>query len=447
MICLFVRETGQDGQRPIGGASAWWLDKSLRSLTKDMRDLGGYLILRSGEPLDVLNAIIAETGAGMVVWNRRYSPADRACDARTKSALEDSGVDVKSFNGALLMEPWDVKTGAGTNYKVFTPFWKALRAAYDGAPAGDVSTIKGVETKSENLDDWSLHPSDPDWSSGLAAAWDVGESAARKTLGYFLRDGLQAYHDNRNRPDVSGTSRLSPHLHWGEVSPRYVWSHTLDYMERHSGHDEGGWTFLKELGWREFSHSLLYYADSLHEQNWNSDFDRFDWRSDDAGLRAWQKGQTGYPMVDAGMRQLWETGWMHNRVRMIVASFLVKHLRIDWREGERWFWDTLVDADDANNPGNWQWVAGSGADAAPYFRIFNPITQGEKFDPEGDYIRRWVPEIASLPQKFLYEPSNAPRHVLNDSGVTLGTSYPEPVVIHKQAREAALNAYKSLKEE
>jgi len=447
IVCLYIFMDGEDGARPLGGASRWWLDKSLKALAKDIEQLGGQLTVRAGDGSACLDKVIEETGADAVFWNRRYGAAERDTDAAIKSGLKDRGIAVESFNARLLVEPWVLKTGSGGFYKVFTPFWKALRGCYE-APAAlpRPKNLSGPKLGTLSIDELGLHPKTPEWSAGFDAMWTPGEDGAAERLEAFLDGPVDDYPKERDLPGKEdGTSGLSPHLRFGEISPAQVWRAALPAMESGRVSEDGGWKFLSEIGWREFSYVLLYHQPDLAEANYNSDFDHMPWRTDDAALKAWQTGQTGYPIVDAGMRQLWETGWMHNRVRMIVASFLTKHLLLHWREGEDWFWDTLVDADPASNPASWQWTAGSGADAAPYFRVFNPITQGEKFDSDGAFVRRWVPEIADLPNKHLHSPWTADKDTLAKAGVTLGKDYPKPLVEHKTARERALDAYETLK--
>jgi deoxyribodipyrimidine photo-lyase len=297
-----------------------------------------------------------------------------------------------------------------------------------------------------SVDDLRLRPTKPDWAKEMATLWTPGEAGARMQLGRFLEGAVKGYGDNRNRPDRISTSRLSPHLRFGEIGPRQIWHATRAAFE--SGHASAKAydveKFLTEIGWREFSYHLLHQFPELANSNFQPKFDAFPWLDDAKALNAWQRGLTGYPIVDAGMRELWRTGWMHNRVRMIVGSFLVKHLLIDWRRGEDWFWDTLVDADPASNAASWQWVAGSGADAAPYFRIFAPVLQGEKFDPNGDYVRKYVPELAKLPKQHIHKPWAAPHPVLASAGITLGRDYPHPIVNHEDARKRALAAFKSI---
>jgi deoxyribodipyrimidine photo-lyase len=382
-----------------------------------------------------------------VFWNRRFQSEERAVDAAIKASLRADGCHVASFNGALLRDPWEIVTQAGTPVKVFTPFWRAHRAL--GPMPGPVPVpvlvgATGVSTGSR-LTDWGLEPARPNWASGFDGVWSPGEAGALARLEAFLTDGMKGYAEDRNRPDLASTSRLSPHLRFGEISPRQIWAATQHRLDAGAVPGKDAEKFLAEVGWREFSYHLLHHWPDLPQVNFNRRFDAFPWRDDEALLTAWQRGRTGYPIVDAGMRELWTTGWMHNRVRMIVASFLIKHLMIDWRHGEAWFWDTLVDADHANNAASWQWVAGSGADAAPYFRIFNPMTQGESFDPNGDYVRRWVPELARLPAPAIHAPWTAPPALLSQAGVTLGVTTPHPIVDHGRARARALDAFETLK--
>lgn len=449
VLCLFIRETGEQAGRPLGGASKWWLDKSLAALDAALRKRGGRLVLRSGEPGQVLEQLIEETGAQAVFWNRRYGEPQRSSDAGIKADLKGRGIDVQSFNARLLVEPWELKTGSGGYYRVFTPFWRALQAHYKPAQALRApKAVPGIDVDSEDLSDWKLHPTRPDWSGGLAAAWTPGEDGAARKLADFLDGPVNTYADTRNRPDLdTSTSRLSPYLRFGEIGPAQIWRAIKAGIEAGRVDERHASVFLSEIAWREFSHVLLHFNPELATQNYNSTYDRMPWRVDSGALHAWQQGRTGYPIVDAGMRELWHTGWMHNRVRMIAASFLTKHLLLPWQSGEDWFWDTLVDADPAANPASWQWTAGSGADAAPYFRIFNPMTQGTKFDETGAYVRKWCPELRNLPDKFLHAPFEAPGAVLEAAGIVLGKTWPKPTVDHALARERALEAYKSSREQ
>ena len=433
--------------RAPGAAALWWLDKSLRALATDLEARGSRLILRRGEAAAIVADLAESTGAGSVLWNRLYDGGAIARDTALKSALKARGVAAESFNAGLLSEPWMLKTKTGEPYKVFTPHLKALRGSI-----GDVTLHRAPDRlappshwpASDNLDGWALHPTRPDWSGGFDD-WTPGEAGADARLHTFLDDELADYPRARDAPASEGSSRLSPHLHWGEIGPRQVWRAVEAAVHRHPHLRSAADKFLAELAWREFNHQILFHHPDLATANYKPAFDRFPWSEGRKGLAAWKRGQTGYPMVDAGMRQLWTTGFMHNRVRMIAASFLIKHLLIDWRIGERWFWDTLVDADEANNPANWQWVAGSGADASPFFRIFSPMGQGERFDADGAYVRRWVPELARLDARYIHAPWTAPDAALAEAGVALGETYPRPIVDHPVARERALEAFKHLR--
>ena len=431
------------GVRPPGAASRWWLDKSLTVLAAALEAAGSRLVLRRGVAETILTALIAETGATGVLWNRLYDPVAIARDMAIKARLKDHGVACESFNAGLLNEPWMVRNGSGQPYKVFTPYWRAARERLGPVrvePAPASLATPDTWPRSERLADWNLHPARPDWSKGFDL-WTPGEAGARARLDDFLSGPVDGYDRQRDFPGVEATSRLSPHLHFGEIGPRQVWVAARNAAEAGDASAGEVEKFLSEVGWREFNHSILFHNPTLPAANFRPEFDGFPWIKDPAAFAAWSQGETGYPIVDAGLRELWATGFMHNRVRMIVASFLIKHLLIDWREGEAWFWDTLVDADLASNVGNWQWVAGSGADAAPYFRIFNPIAQGRKFDPAGTYVRRWVPELAALPDALIHEPWKASPQ----PSAAVVRIYPGPVVGHAAARERALAAYRGLK--
>jgi deoxyribodipyrimidine photo-lyase len=446
VIAVYILDETQ-GVRAPGAASRWWLDKSLASLAADLhKTLGGRLILRRGPALAVLEALIGESGATTAHWNRLYEPGAVARDKAVKAALTALGVECRSFNAALLNEPWRITKGDGGDYRVFTPYWRAADAAAAAvAPCPSPRSVTWFDgaLDCDPLPAWNLHPRAPDWSAGFGD-WRPGESGAKARLDGFLADHVAAYAATRDAPAAPGTSRLSPHLHFGEIGPRQVYSAaSLAAVARESA-EAGVSVFQKELGWREFNHHVLFHHPAMTDTAFKPAFEAFPWRDDAAGLRAWRRGRTGYPIVDAGMRELWVTGWMHNRVRMIVASFLTKHLMIEWRQGEAWFWDTLVDADMANNVAGWQWVAGSGADAAPYFRIFNPVLQGATHDPDGAYVRRWLPQLARLPSAVIHEPWKAGEDVLRRSGVRLGIDYPRPIVDHALARERALAAHRSL---
>ncbi|MFN3608627.1 MAG: cryptochrome/photolyase family protein [Hyphomonas sp.] len=449
LICVFIRETGAEAPRPLGGASEWWLDKSLQALSTSLEAIGGKLVLRTGSAENQILALVEETGAEAVFWNRRYGVPERDTDAAIKKALKEQGLDCQSFNGRLLMEPWELKTGSGGWYKVFTPFWRALQANYKPPEFLSAPTrISAHPAASESLTDWALHPTKPDWSGGLAKAWQPGEAGAMARLDAFLDGPVSDYASTRNLPGVgTGTSRLSPHLRFGEIGPAQIWRAVKARLEAQQADEDSARVFLSEIAWREFSYMLLYYNPALATENYNGNFNRMAWRDGEAEFAAWCRGETGYPIVDAGMRELWQTGWMHNRVRMIVASFLTKHLLLPWQRGEQWFWDTLVDADPAANPASWQWTAGSGADAAPYFRVFNPISQGQKFDSNGEYVRQWCPELARLPDKYLHAPFEADAQTLSRAGVKLGTTYPHAIIDHPVGRQRALDAYSAMKEE
>ena len=438
VVPIFILEDSTSAShRRLGGASRWWLHHSLAALRDDL----GQLRLFRGAPCDLLPAIIKEVQASAVYWNRCYEPYAITRDKELKARLQKLGVEIQSFNGSLLHEPWEVATGSGNPFRVYTPYWRASLAKPVAAPLqAPKLKIDKSSPLGDRLEEWELLPTRPDWAAGWEKIWRPGESGALARLDEFANDHLCRYSELRDRPDLQGTSRLSPHLHWGEISPRQIWARLSLEAEKPSKR-VGASKFLSEVGWREFSYHLLYHFPNLPEENWRREFDFFPWRESTDDLQAWQRGLTGYPLVDAGMRELWQTGWMHNRVRMVAASFLVKHLGIDWRHGEAWFWDTLLDADLANNAAGWQWVAGSGADASPFFRIFNPIIQGKKFDPNGDYVRRWCPELARLPNEHIHAPFAAAPAVLDRAGVRLGQNYPLPIVDLDRARKAALDGY------
>lgn len=390
VTALYVLDEASPSIRTLGGASKWWLHESLTALTAELAQHGVQLVLRRGSAAEVVPAVVAELGATFVAWNRRYALAERELDAAIKTELHEQGIEAHSFAASLLFEPWTIRTGSNTPYGVFTPFWRSCRAAPVPRQPLAVPALTGSPTRiaSDELADWQLQPTTPDWAGGLREHWVPGEAGAQERLDDFLADGLPGYAEGRDFADREVTSRLSPHLRFGEVSPFQVW-HAAS--AKHREHPEAVTKFLAEIGWREFAWHVLFHFPELATRNWRPQFDAFPWQpTDPSVLAAWQRGQTGIELVDAGMRELWHTGTMHNRVRMVAASFLTKNLRIDWRAGEAWFWDTLVDADAASNPFSWQWVAGSGADAAPYFRVFNPDLQAAKFDPSGSYRERWL---------------------------------------------------------
>ena len=452
ILVIYVYDDASSGLRAPGGASRWWLHHSLAALSEDLAEAGTSLTILRGAAGEIVPKLVQEIGATAVLWSRRYGGPERDLDTRIKVALGDLGITAQSFNDHLLVEPWEITTRGGDPFKVFTPFWRALRERGDPAPplpkpkaftAADIALPASL--KAVKLDALHLLPTKPDWAGGLREAWTPGETGARHRLTQFIRSGLDGYADSRDRPDVVGTSRLSPHLHFGEIGIREVWYRVTRAAADGRVPQADAQKFLSELAWREFSHHLLFHNPELATRNFQPRFDAFSWSPKRAHVRAWQRGRTGYPIVDAGMRELWHTGWMHNRVRMIAASFLIKHLLTDWRTGEAWFWDTLVDADPANNAASWQWVAGSGADAAPYFRIFNPVLQGRKFDPEGDYVRRWVPELARLPAAHIHAPWEAPPAILAAAKLELGRDYPNPIISLDEGRARALAAFQALK--
>jgi deoxyribodipyrimidine photo-lyase len=441
IIPLYIRNDDEEGDWPPGAASRWWLHQSLQQFSKGLLARNTRLILKEGPALKVIRDLANDSGADAVYWNRRYEPAVIARDASLKQSLTKAGISCQSFNAALLAEPWDVRSPTGKTYQVFTPFRKrVLECLQLPPPQPTPRRLPSPPSwpRSEPLRALELEPRIK-WFAQMSEHWQPGEAGALKCAREFLRRPLASYGKLRDRPDIDGTSSLSPHLHFGEISVRQLWR---------LGSTRGAWTestFASELIWREFAHHLLYHHPQTALKALDARFERFAWHPDKSAQRAWQRGLTGFPIVDAGMRQLWALGWMHNRVRMIVASLLVKNLRQHWLQGARWFWDTLVDADLAANTLNWQWTAGCGADAAPYFRIFNPILQGERFDPNGDYVRRWVPELAGLSAQHIHAPHLASAQALRAANVRLGLTYPTPLVDLKQSREQALAAYRAMR--
>ncbi len=427
----------QDPWAP-GGASRWWLHKSLNSLKKSFEERGVQLVLRRGNPLNVLKKLITETKASTVYWTRCYEPYVIHRDQEIKSCFKNEGIFCQSFKGSLLAEPWELQTKTKGPYQVFSPFWKALQYLSFPDPL-PIPELKGWKfpIASESLEAWRLEPTL--WGQGLKETWQPGEKGAWIQLNQFLNNEIEDYANARDYPFKDTTSRLSPYLHWGELSPSQIW-HQASLC-----HGSEALAFLRQLAWREFSFHLLFHFPAMPAKPLRASFINFPWETDAMALKAWQAGETGYPLVDAGMRELWHRGIIHNRVRMVVASFLVKHLLLPWQKGEEWFWDTLVDADLANNAASWQWVAGCGADAAPYFRIFNPTLQSQKFDPEGAYIKRWIPELQTLDAPYIHSPLQAPADVLEKAGVQLGTTYPYPMINHDFARQRALAALQSAK--
>lgn len=446
LVLTYILDDAPSNAWALGGASRWWLHRSLEALSKSIAARGGALILRRGDGEEQLLQLVKETGAGAVFWNRCYEPHAIARDTAVKQKLQAAGIAVTSCNGALLHEPWTVQNKSGEPYKVYSAFWRASQQLEWRAPTPAPKKLKpcGADIASDTLQSWGLLPTKPNWAADFEPEWTPGEAGALQALDAFIESRLQDYAEQRDQLGVTGTSRLSPHLHFGEISPVQVRAAITSAAEQHPHLQRGADKYLAEIGWREFSTSLLFHRPNLPQENWRDQFNHFAWRTDPEALESWQRGRTGYPIVDAAMRELWTTGYMHNRARMIAASFLIKHLLIDWRLGEAWFWDTLVDADLANNAASWQWVAGSGADAAPYFRIFNPVTQGERFDSDGAYVRRWVPELAALPNAVLHRPWTASAGALKQANVELGVTYPHPIVDHDTARRRALDAFAAL---
>lgn len=436
VVPVYILDIDSRNKWPQGGASKWWLHHSLQTLKAS----GVPLIFRKGKPLEVLRELIQETGADSIYWNRCYEPYSIERDKEIKAQLGN----VNSYNGSLLFEPWTVKTKTGSFYKVFTPFWKAC---LEGAQPRKNLVNPDIKYSrklpySLQLEDFNLLPKNPDWSSDFTKYWQPGEVGAHDALDSFLEDKLFQYAEGRDYPARDATSRLSPHLHFGEISPNQIWNAVHKSCDPY---DKNTQRFLAELGWREFSYNLLYHHPALPSEPFQNKFTALPWDDNESLLNSWQKGQTGYPLIDAGMRELWATGYMHNRVRMITASFLTKHCLIPWQQGEAWFWDTLVDADLANNAASWQWVAGCGADAAPFFRIFNPVTQSQKFDSSGEYIRRWVPEVQQFSDKDIHTPWRSSQEIQTKAGCVIGKDYPFPVVDLDTGRARALDAYNVLK--
>ncbi|MEM7774551.1 MAG: deoxyribodipyrimidine photo-lyase [Pseudomonadota bacterium] len=446
VVPLYVFDARSPGNWAPGGASRWWLHHALQQLDTELKDLGNRLVIRDGNIVETALTVADEVAADSIYFTRGYEPWWRTVETSLDQRGQDMGLAVKRFGGRLLLEPEEVTTKTGDPYKVYTPFWRSVSGRRLRQPVGPITSLKRpgrFKIKSLKVADLDLRPTAPNWARGFEPIWQPGRVGARAALESFVAERIAGYHEARDRPDISGTSRLSPHLHFGEISPAECWAAASAASAGLP--NVGVETFLKEVVWREFSYHLLFHWPDLPEAPFRDQFAAFPWRDDDAALRAWQRGATGYPIVDAGMRELWETGWMHNRVRMIVASFLTKNLLLPWQAGEAWFWDCLVDADLASNAASWQWVAGSGADAAPYFRIFNPVKQGQTYDPDGSYVRRWVPELAKLASRHIHAPWEAPEAALQSADVRLGETYPKPIVDHKHTRDRALSAYATIK--
>ena len=437
IIPVFIDDVA--GQRPAGTMSLWWRNTSLAHLHAALRTRGNALVYVQGDSEAELNRLISETGAATVYWNRQYEADSVARDTKIKTALKQRGLQVESFNAHMLFEPWEITSkSTGGPFKVFTPFWRACRAAGLNSRVWNApAKIPAVENAPKGL---PLPPASALSEADSLAQWQPGEAGARRALDVFLTQNVHGYAEKRNLPAEPATSRLSPHLRWGEISPTRIVAETQAAKIAQDDSDK----FLAEVGWREFAYQLLFHNPHMSETCLAAKFEAFPWRDAPEDLEAWKRGETGYPIVDAGMRELRRTGFMHNRVRMIAASFLIKHLLIDWREGERYFWDRLLDADPANNTASWQWVAGCGADAAPYFRIFNPILQGPKFDPQGGYTKAYCPELSGLSGKTLFSPWTAKDDMLTTHAIRLGDTYPKPIVNHEAARERALSSFKAL---
>jgi len=449
VLPVYIHAPHEEAPWAPGATSRWWLHRSLQSLDRSLQNRGSRLWITQGDSLAELRRIVATTGAAEVHWNRLYDPRIRDRDTAIEQALRADGLHCESHNGSLLFEPWEILTAQGQPYRVFSAFWrnatKRLPDIRPTAPTKDIQWTR-IEPPLPGLaiKDLALQP-ETAWDAGLQETWTPGEQAAQDMAAHFLDTRLSRYGEDRDRPDMPGTSRLSPHLHFGEISPRRLLELTRSRVADPS--EDPAEPFIREVGWREFAHHLLYHFPQTPTEPLNPRFADFPWKQDetDARLQAWRQGRTGIPVVDAGLRELWHTGWMHNRVRMLVASFLTKNLLLPWQKGAVWFWDTLVDADLASNTLGWQWTAGCGADAAPYFRVFNPVLQGKRFDPEGAYVKRWCPELARLPLKSLHQPWTAPTTILTAAGVALGVDYPHPMVDLATSRQQALAAWETIK--
>jgi deoxyribodipyrimidine photo-lyase len=448
VVPVYVHAPDEEAPWTPGAASRWWLHHSLHALATDLRQLDSSLVVRHGPTLPALVEVARAAGATRIVWNRFYDPATVARDTQVKAALREQGFECESYNAGLLHEPWEIRTGQDGPYRVFTPFWRACLARLDAqpSPVAPPGRLPGPKTPLESvpIESLELRPR-IGWDAQFPAHWTPGEAGAHERLATFCDEWIGRYGESRNRPDQPGSSRLSPHLHFGEVSPRQCIAAARNAVVDQPAARASADSFIREIGWREFAYHLLHHYPQTPERPLDARFERFPWVEDPALLEAWQRGRTGYPIVDAGMRELWTTGWMHNRVRMIVASLLTKNLRQPWVAGARWFWDTLVDADLAANTLGWQWTAGCGADAAPFFRIFNPVLQADRCDPERLYLRRWIPELAALPDAWIHRPWQAPDDVLAAAGVRLGQTYPHPIVDFPASRDAALAAYATIK--
>lgn len=445
ILNIFIYDDVSCGSKNIGEASKVWLFNALKSLDIQLEK---NLVFFKGNAIDVFKYLIKNFDVKNVSWNRCYEPWSIERDKKIKSFLKNSMINVKTFNGSLLWEPWNILKDDGSPYRVYSPYYKrgCLNSQKPRYPikAKKIKYFSG-KINSLKLEQLDLLPQ-KSWVNTIISNWDISEKGAHKKKSFFLKNGLKNYKLGRNFPSENNTSFLSPYIHWGIISPNTLWYECESYNENEIYTDDIG-HFKSELGWREFSYYLLYHFPKLNTENFQLKFNNFPWIENKNFLSKWQIGMTGYPIIDAGMRELRQTGFMHNRVRMIVGSFLVKNLLIDWREGENWFWNNLFDADLANNSAGWQWVAGSGADAAPYFRIFNPISQGLKFDYDGKYTKKFVPELKKIPTKFLFSPWDLSKEELTKYEVKLGYDYPNPIVNLKESREKALLAFKSIKKD
>lgn len=449
VIPLFIWSYENEGEWPLGGAAKWWLHSSLYKLNLELKKIGSRLILRAGDPLVVLKKLLKETGAKEIYFSRRYEPHALKYDTKIIQDLQKMRIQAKTYDASLLFEPWDLSTPKKTPYQAFAPFWKKIQNKEPPLPlqAPKQMPIVALNIESVPLAKLRLEPF-VNWTTGLKSRWQPGEEGACNRLYYFIENHLNHYAKDRDRPDKDAGSCLSAHLHFGEISPRHIWHAVTKWMPTQVDPKiiESCWTFLAQLGWREFAYHVLHHFPSTPSFPFNHNFNAFPWKENEDHFAAWKAGKTGYPIIDAAMRELWITGWMHGRTRLIVSSFLTKDLLIPWQHGARWFWDTLVDADLASNILNWQSVAGCGPETPPYTQFINPTVQGEKFDPDGTYIKRWLPELSKLGHNHIHRPWTASPIDLELAGVELGVNYPHPIIEHEKAKKRALTAYHHLAE-